>query len=157
MEKPILELKDIVVLTKDKLILNNVNLSVPRGALVALIGESGSGKSTLLKVIAGWEQPNSGRVLMAINDKLEDITDIPINERDIHLMPPNYELFVNMDARKNIAYGLKSKGLTVGEVNAEVAELIEELELKGYKYIIRRKTTQQDWNSRYYNLADCIA
>ncbi len=134
MEKPILELKDIVVLTKDKLILNNVNLSIPRGALVALIGESGSGKSTLLKVIAGWEQPNSGRVLMAINDEQVDITDTPINKRDIHLMPPNYELFVNMDARKNIAYGLKSKDLKVGEVNAEVAELIDTLELKGYEY-----------------------
>ncbi len=157
MEEPILELKDIVVLTKDKLILNNVNLSIPRGALVALIGESGSGKSTLLKVIAGWEKPNPGRGKTTLDDELEDITDMPINERDIHLMPPNYELFINMDARKNIAYGLKSKGLTVGEVKAEVAELIEELELKGYKYIIRRKTTQQDWNSRYHNLADCIA
>jgi len=71
---------------------------------------------------------------MTLDGKLEDITEVPMNKRDIHLMPPNYELFINMDARKNIAYGLKHKDVKVGEVNAEVAELIDKLELKGYEY-----------------------
>ena len=134
MELPILELQNISLVAKDKIILKNINLQVPRGALIAILGESGSGKSTMLRVIDGWEKPTSGRVLMTLLDRQVDITDLPSNERDIHLMPPNYELLINKDARKNIAFGLKHKGLKVGEVNAEVEKLINELELKGYEY-----------------------
>lgn len=134
METPILELKNISLIAKDKTILKNINLQVPRGALIAIIGESGSGKSTVLRVIDGWEKPTSGRVLMTLLDRQVDITELPMNERDIHLMPPNYELFINKDAHRNIAFGLINKGLNVGEVNAEVEKLINELELKGYEY-----------------------
>ena len=116
MKTPILELKNISVIAKGKTILENINLQVPRGALIAILGESGSGKSTVLRVIAGWEKPSIGRVFMTLGEEQVDITDVPINERDIHLMPPNYELFRNKDARKNIAFGLKRKGLNVGEV-----------------------------------------
>ena len=134
METPILELKEIGVIAKDGVIVRNINLSVPKGELIALIGESGSGKSTVLRVIAGWEKPSIGHVLMTLGDKQVDITDVPINERDIHLMPPNYELFRNMNAIKNISYGLKCQELTVGEVNEQVLTLIKELELNGYEY-----------------------
>ena len=134
MELPILELQNISLIAKDKIILKNINLQVPRGALIAILGESGSGKSTMLRVITGWEKPTSGCVLMTLLDRQVDITELPSNERDIHLMPPNYELFINKDARKNIAFGLINKGLNVGEVNAEVDKLIDELELKGYEY-----------------------
>lgn len=134
METPILELKEIGVIAKDGVIVRNINLSVPKGALIALIGESGSGKSTVLRVIAGWEKPSTGRVFMTLGEEQVDITELPTNERDIHLMPPNYELFRNMNAIKNISYGLKHQELTVGEVNEQVLTLIKELELKGYEY-----------------------
>lgn len=130
----ILELKNISLIAKDKIILRNINWEVPKGALIAILGESGSGKSTMLRVIDGWEKPTSGRVLMTLLGRQVDITELPMNERDIHLMPPNYELLINKDARKNIAFGLKHKGLKVGEVNAEVEKLINELELRGYEY-----------------------
>lgn len=130
----ILELKNISLVTKDKIILKNINLQVPRGALLAILGESGSGKSTMLRVIDGWEKPTAGQVLMTLLGRQVDITELPTNERDIHLMPPNYELFINKDARRNIAFGLINKGLNVGEVDAQVMKLIEELELKGYEY-----------------------
>lgn len=99
---------------------------MPKGALIAILGESGSGKSTLLRVIDGEEKPNKGQVLMTVGDVQVAITDLPTNERDIHLMPPNYELFINLDTRKNIAYGLKHKDLNVGEVNAQVPALLNE-------------------------------
>lgn len=134
METPILELKEIGVIAKDGVIVRNINLSVRKGELIALIGESGSGKSTVLRVIAGWEKPSIGRVFMTLGEEQVDITDVPINERDIHLMPPNYELFRNMNAIKNISYGLKRQELTVGEVNEHVLTLIKELELNGYEY-----------------------
>lgn len=134
MELPILELQNISLIAKDKIILKNINLQVPRGALIAILGESGGGKSTMLRVIDGWEKPTSGRVLMTLLDRQVDITELPMNERDIHLMPPNYELFINKDARRNIAFGLINKGLNVGEVDDQVMKLIEELELKGYEY-----------------------
>ena len=130
----ILELQKITLVTKDKTILKNINLKVPKGALLAILGESGSGKSTLLKVIDGWENPTSGRVLVTLGGTQVDITELPMNKRDIHLMPSNYELFINKDARSNIAYGLKHKGMNMDEVDAEVAKLVEELELKGYEY-----------------------
>ena len=60
----ILELQKITLVTKDKTILKNINLKVPKGALLAILGESGSGKSTMLRVIDGWEEPSAGRVLM---------------------------------------------------------------------------------------------
>ncbi|MBQ2175841.1 MAG: ATP-binding cassette domain-containing protein [Alphaproteobacteria bacterium] len=69
METPILELKNISVIAKGKTILENINLKVPRGALIAILGESGSGKSTVLRVIAGWEKPSIGRVFMTLGDK----------------------------------------------------------------------------------------
>lgn len=130
----ILELQNISLIAKDKIILKNINWKVPKGALIAILGESGSGKSTLLKVISGWEKPSKGQVFMTLFNRQTDITDVPVNERDIHLMPPSYELFINMDARKNIAYGLRYKDLNVGEVNEQVREIIEALELKGYEY-----------------------
>lgn len=132
--KTILELQNISFIAKDKIILKNINLKVRKGELIALIGESGSGKSTVLRVITGWEKPTSGRVFMTLGEEQVDITELPMNERDIHLMPPNYELLINKNARSNIAFGLKYKGLKVGEVNAEVEKLINELELKGYEY-----------------------
>jgi len=61
MDKPILELKDIAVLTKDKAILKNINFSVPKGSLTAIIGESGSGKSTLIRLLqVGSNRPQAG-------------------------------------------------------------------------------------------------
>lgn len=83
----ILELQKITLVTKDKTILKNINLKVPKGALLAILGESGSGKSTLLKVIDGGENPTSGRVLMTLSGTQVDITELPVNKRDIHLMP----------------------------------------------------------------------
>ena len=130
----ILELQNISLIAKDKIILKNINLQVPRGALIAILGESGCGKSTLLRVIAGWEKPSKGQVFMTLFNRQVDITDVPVNERDIRLMPPSYELFINKDARRNIAFGLINKGSNVGEVDAQAMKLIEQLELKGYEY-----------------------
>ena len=56
----ILELQNISLIAKDKIILKNINLQVQKGALLAILGESGSGKSTVLKIIAGWEKPSIG-------------------------------------------------------------------------------------------------
>ena len=75
MKTPILELKNISVIAKGKTILENINLQVPRGALIAILGESGSGKSTVLRVIAGWEKPSIGRVFMTLGEEQVDITD----------------------------------------------------------------------------------
>ena len=95
----ILELQKITLVTKDKTILKNINLKVPKGALLAILGESGSGKSTLLKVIDGGENPTSGRVLMTLSGTQVDITELPVNKRDIHLMPHRTTSFLLIKMR----------------------------------------------------------
>lgn len=86
-------------------VLNNVNLEIPGGELVALLGPSGSGKTTLLRIIAGLEQPDSGRVLLSG----EDATDRNPRDREVGFVFQHYALFRHMTVFENVAFGLKVK------------------------------------------------
>ena len=83
--------------------LSNINFVINKGEFVTILGPSGCGKSTLLKIIGGFEQPTSGRLLF--NDI--DIKDLPINKRPTATVFQDYALFPNMNVWQNISYGLK--------------------------------------------------
>ena len=85
--------------------LHPVSLSIPSGALVALLGPSGSGKTTLLRIIAGLEAPSSGRVLI----DGADATGTPVQRRRAGFVFQNYALFRHMTVAENIAYGLRAR------------------------------------------------
>ena len=90
---------------------DGVDLDVQAGEFLTLLGPSGSGKTTVLRMIAGFENPDAGSILL--NGK--DITNLPAYERDVNTVFQDYALFPHMDVISNIEYGLKVKGVEKGE------------------------------------------
>jgi sulfate/thiosulfate transport system ATP-binding protein len=107
--------------------LRDVSVAIPEGSLTALLGPSGSGKSTLLRVIAGLEQPESGRVL--IGD--EDVTDRPARTRGVGMVFQHYAAFKHMTVWDNVAFGLKIRKRSRAEIGERVHELLELVQLEG--------------------------
>ena len=107
---------------------DDVSLRVRDGSLTALLGPSGSGKSTLLRIIAGLEEPDSGRVLIAGEDR----TDAPARHRDVGFVFQHYAAFKHMTVRDNVAFGLKIRKVPPDRIRARVEELLELVHLEGY-------------------------
>ncbi|RMH90730.1 ABC transporter ATP-binding protein [Lysobacter pythonis] len=100
---------------------DDISLDVYRGEFFALLGGSGSGKSTLLRVLAGFETPDSGRVLI---DGI-DVTALPPYKRPVNMMFQSYALFPHMTVAQNIAFGLKQDGMAGGEIKDRVRQMLE--------------------------------
>lgn len=106
---------------------DNCDLSIRRGEIVALLGASGCGKSTLLNIIAGFESPNAGRV--TVRDQI--INDIPPYRRNVAMVFQQYALFPHLTVAENISYGLKARRVDRREVAARVEEMLALLQLGG--------------------------
>ena len=100
---------------------DDISLDVYRGEFFALLGGSGSGKSTLLRVLAGFEAPDKGRVLI---DGV-DVTDLPPYQRPVNMMFQSYALFPHMTVAQNIAFGLKQDRMPAGEVKDRVQQMLD--------------------------------
>jgi putative spermidine/putrescine transport system ATP-binding protein len=107
---------------------DGVDLTVGDGEFFTLLGPSGSGKTTTLRIIAGFEQPDTGRVTLGG----DDITDEPPYARDVNTVFQDYALFPHMTVSENVGYGLKVKGTARRERNAQVAEVLRMVRLEGY-------------------------
>ncbi|MBS3978885.1 MAG: sulfate ABC transporter ATP-binding protein [Rhodobacteraceae bacterium] len=103
--------------------LHPVSLSLPSGALVALLGPSGSGKTTLLRILGGLEYPTSGRVLF----DGQDATGLTVQERRAGFVFQSYALFRHMTVFENIAYGLRARPRAVRPTTAEIARRVTKL------------------------------
>ncbi|MDP9490747.1 MAG: ABC transporter ATP-binding protein, partial [Actinomycetota bacterium] len=90
----------------DVVAVDGVDLAIAPGEFFTLLGPSGSGKTTTLRLIAGFEQPDSGRVLL----KGRDVTGRPPYDRDVNTVFQDYALFPHMTVEQNVAYGLLVKG-----------------------------------------------
>ncbi|MDF2524090.1 MAG: Fe(3+) ions import ATP-binding protein FbpC [Clostridiales bacterium] len=106
---------------------NNINLEIADGELVTLLGPSGCGKTTTLRMIAGFEFPTSGEILIGDNP----VADVPPNKRDISMVFQSYALFPHLNIYENIAYGLKLKKLSKHEIKERTYKVIDLMQLRG--------------------------
>jgi iron(III) transport system ATP-binding protein len=106
---------------------NNVSLSIQEGEFLTLLGPSGCGKTTTLRLIAGFEMPSSGRILL----DGENITNQPPNKRDMALVFQSYALFPHMSVFDNIAYGLQIRKLSRQEIRDKVGSVMRQVGLTG--------------------------
>lgn len=112
----------------ESFLLSHINLEIPTGNLVALLGPSGSGKSTLLRIIAGLEKPENGRIWL--NGK--NATFLPIQQRQIGFVFQDYALFPKMTIFENIAFGLKIQKKSIEKINFQVYELLHLTQLENF-------------------------
>jgi len=108
-------------------VVRNVDLAFNEGEFVSLLGPSGCGKTTILRMIAGFERPSSGRILV----QGKDITGQPANQRKIGMVFQAYALFPNMNVAGNIGFGLKVAGTPREEARARIAEMLKLIGLSG--------------------------
>ena len=108
-------------------LLLGVNLQVPAGHTVALLGASGSGKSTLLKIIAGLEAPESGSVWL----NAQDISDWPPERRRLALMFQDFALFPHLNLRDNVAFGLVEQGVRRAKARERADAMLQRFGLGG--------------------------
>jgi iron(III) transport system ATP-binding protein len=120
-----IRLEDITVKFDAFTALKGINVHVREGEFFTFLGPSGCGKTTTLRTIAGFIHPESGKVF--VRDR--DITDVPIEERNIGIVFQSYALFPTMTVRDNIAFGLKVKKLKKPEIDAKVTEIALKVEL----------------------------
>jgi sulfate/thiosulfate transport system ATP-binding protein len=107
--------------------LRDIDLEVETGSLVALLGPSGSGKSTLLRMVAGLEQPDSGRIYLTG----EDATDRRVQDRQVGFVFQHYALFKHLTVRRNIAFGLELRKWPQPRIKEKVNELLDLIQLAG--------------------------
>jgi spermidine/putrescine transport system ATP-binding protein len=109
---------------------DQVTLSVKRGEFFSLLGPSGCGKTTLLRILAGFETPDTGRVLL----NGEDITALPPNKRKVNTIFQSYALFPHLTVRENIAFGLRIEKLPRTEIDAEVDKMLALIQMEDQAY-----------------------
>jgi putrescine transport system ATP-binding protein len=107
---------------------NDLSLDIYEREFFALLGASGCGKSTLLRMLAGFEEPTSGRILL----EGQDLRGIPPYRRPVNMMFQSYALFPHMTVEANIAFGLKQDGMPKADIEARVAEMLKLVRLEQF-------------------------
>jgi len=120
---------------------DQVSLEIYEGELFSILGGSGSGKTTLLRMLAGFETPTAGRIVI---DGM-DMVDIPAHERPVNMMFQSYALFPHMTVAGNIAYGLKRDGMAKEEIEERVANILKLVQMSE---LARRKPQQLSGGQR---------
>ena len=133
--RPVVEIRGLVKRFGDVAAVDGVDLRVFPGELFSILGGSGSGKTTLLRMIAGFEMPTAGSILI---DGI-DMTAVPPYERPVNIMFQSYALFPHMTVEQNIGYGLRKEGRPKAEIRERVTELLELVRLPG---MAKRKPAQ---------------
>ena len=129
MNQNIIELKNIKKVFDDTVVVEDFNLEVKKGEFVTFLGPSGCGKTTTLRMIAGFEFPTEGQILL----NGEDISHLPPNLRPINTVFQRYALFPHMNVYDNVAFGLNLKHLPKSVISEKVRRVLEVVDLEGFE------------------------
>jgi spermidine/putrescine transport system ATP-binding protein len=121
------EVVDLVKRFAEVTAVDGINLRMPAGEFFSMLGPSGCGKTTTLRLIAGFEQPTSGRILL----DGADMAFTPPHRRNVNTVFQNYALFPHLNVFDNVAFGLKRQRQTKAEIRRRVAEALELVQLTG--------------------------
>ncbi|MEM6986486.1 MAG: ABC transporter ATP-binding protein [Pseudomonadota bacterium] len=139
--KPFIELKNLTKQFGDFTAVDDISLDIYKGELFGLLGGSGCGKTTLLRMLAGFEIPSSGSIVI---DGV-DMTQVPPYDRPVNMMFQSYALFPHMSVEKNIAYGLHREGVARSEIEDRVSSILDMVELGDFR---KRKPRQLSGGQR---------
>ena len=126
--RPAIQLVGLSKRFGDVVAVDDIDLVIDDGEFFSLLGPSGSGKTTVLRLIAGFEEPTAGAVLLAGSD----VTSKPPYDRDLNTVFQDYALFPHLDVQRNVEYGLKVKGVRKAERRRRAGELLEAVRLSGF-------------------------
>lgn len=133
--EPFLELVALTRRFGDVVAVDALSLTLARGEILALLGPSGSGKTTTLRLLAGFEAPDAGRILV----EGQDVSRLAPVSRRFGMVFQHYALFPHLDVGRNVAFGLESLGVKGAELGRRVAESLELVDLAGYE---RRRVSE---------------
>ena len=125
---PLLQIRNVVKRFGALVAVDDVSLDIAANEFFALLGASGSGKTTLLRILAGFEDPNAGQILL----DAQDIAHVPPNKRPVNLMFQSYALFPHMTVRDNIAYGLEMERLPRAQITSRVDDILDVIQLSPF-------------------------
>jgi len=125
---PVLEIQNLKKCFGDFIAVDTLNFQVEDGSFFSILGPSGCGKTTLLRMIAGFQKPTEGTLLI----RGQDMARVPPNRRPVNLVFQNLALFPMMNVRENIAFGLKRQRLSSADITRRVESILERVHLSGY-------------------------
>jgi putrescine transport system ATP-binding protein len=128
-QAPIIEIRNVTKRFGKVAAVDNVSLDIRRGEFFVLLGPSGCGKTTLLRMIAGFEMPTSGQILI----DGQDMAGIPPNKRPVNMVFQSYAVFPHMSVADNVGYGLKIAGVGRAERDERVREALGLVKLDGFE------------------------
>jgi putrescine transport system ATP-binding protein len=127
-ERPLLRIEDLSKRFRGSAAVDQLSLDIYQGEFFALLGPSGCGKTTLLRLIAGFERPDLGRILL---DGV-DLAAVPPHRRPVNMMFQNYALFPHLNVEANVAFGLKQEGLAKAEIAQRVADMLAMVKVESF-------------------------
>ena len=126
---PFIQIRNVTKSFGQVLAVDNITLDIQQNELFCLLGGSGCGKTTLLRMLAGFEMPTTGQILI----DGQDMQNLPPQARPTNMMFQSYALFPHMSVAKNVGYGLKRAGTPAPEIREKVAEILNLVQLGGYE------------------------
>ena len=139
--KPYISFENVTKRFGDFIAVNDLSLVIYEREFFALLGASGCGKSTLLRMLAGFDDPTAGRIML----DGQDMKGIPPYRRPVNMMFQSYALFPHMTVESNVAFGLKQEGMPKPEIEKRVKEMLELVKLEQFS---KRKPHQLSGGQR---------